>query len=628
MRTAENGERIYIEADLGDGVPRFFMVDTGSSVTTLTRDVAESLELQLTQKGGWLTGISGRSPHIAGVIDEVRLGRFVLEDVEVAVDVVGVPQSAGAVPLAGLMGNNVWQHFVLELDYPAGVMALHRPGGVEMPETSTPIVFDGQHINTSAIIEIKDDDEIINQPLVTKVDTGAGGLLLSGSAGEQLDAIASYGVEPIFGIGSGDDLPLSNFLRETRRLNVGAINIGGARIERDLHATLLELQPNQSMGNLLGHNVLDGYRVLFDYRGQKMALIPSQRTAAVPNIHHRYLAWLKKQRDTQDIVYQKIDVSIWTDQLDEARDLLETYHRRNPEDARATVMLSRFLRHDGDIDGAMALTESLSIEDQVKFGAIVGLVNSLWLSGDTQKGLEVAQTAVRAQPERSLSWLALADARRATGDLIGARAALKQVNLLEQNPDGHLLRRAWVASEEGDHYAALTHIRRLIQLYPNGAVAPWFYAMQVEGTPQTDLFLEDVERALNRLHPGDGPLDFLAGAYQVVGADSVADRLMNEGLDRDCVLMEDPDSRENCEAWYHALTHQQLDKAYALIAQAVENQPNRSEFLDTLAVVQEARGEIKQASDAAWQAAILSPDDVYMLWQAARLQRAALADGS
>ena len=43
-----------------------------------------------------------------------------------------------------------------------------------------------------------------------EVDTGAQGLVISGSVPQELGEIASEGLEPLYGIGAGDDLPASH----------------------------------------------------------------------------------------------------------------------------------------------------------------------------------------------------------------------------------------------------------------------------------------------------------------------------------------------------------------------------------------------------------------------------------
>lgn len=620
-RAYEDGARIYIEADLGDGVPRFFLVDTGASVTTLSQDVADELGLETAERGNWLRGLAGAVRWKEGVLDTVQIGDFAIENVVVAVDVPGVPTAAGAVPIAGLMGNNVWGQFALAIDYPAGIMELHHPGTLNMPETSQTITFNGQHIIAPATLAITQGDAPPQQhELFFTVDTGASGLLLSGGSVQGLSAAATTGVELIYGVGRGDDLPASNFLQETRRLPVEAVEIGGVSVEESFTATWIE--DSQRMGSLLGHHVLDKHRVLIDYEGQKLALVPSAHPAMQPNLHDRYGQWLAKRRNGAAHPLERVEVLVYQEDHERAADLLRQHLRSTPGDAQGTIMLAQLIRFQGQPTQAIETLQQLPIEDLVEYGAIVSLVNALWLEDRLPEAIELANTAITAFPEDALAWLAHADAQRAAGELNAARAALKRANTIDQNPDGHLLRRAWIASEEGDHFAAITHIRRLVDLYPNGAVAPWFYALLVQDSEHTDLFLRDVGNARDRLHPGDGPLDFYAGAYAVVGESTLANSLRDEGLERDCVQMSNADSRRNCEAWYQALTRASLDESLEQAQTAVNNHPNRPDYLDTLAVVQEACGNVEAARDAAWRAASLDPGDVYFLWQADRLNRA------
>ncbi|MFT5686251.1 MAG: tetratricopeptide (TPR) repeat protein [Myxococcota bacterium] len=628
-RSYEDSPRIYVEADLGDGVPRFFLVDTGASVTTITAEIAEELDLTVQENGGWLVGVSGQTRWQRATLDTVTLGKFTVEDISVGVGVEGVPTTAGVVPLAGLMGNNVWHQFQLDLDYVGGTMTLARPGQLPVPENAHPMHFDSQHITTDVILRFSTGDRTEDKPLTVTVDTGAGGLLLSGHTVAGLEPHTSTGVEPIYGVGAGDDLPVSNFLRQTRRLPVTSVDIGGTLVERPLEATWL---PGRGLSSLLGHEILEGHRVFIDYQAGLISLTESDKAPEQPDIHDRYLAVLRRQRGG-DMVLKRVEVLAWKRELDEASRVLSTYVHTHPDDDRAAIMLASLTRHRGDPAAALHQLSALPVSVLVTEGALLSAVNGLWLEDRAEEARALAQQAVEAEPNHPLAWIALSDISRASRDFATARSAIRQANQLEQNPDGHLLRRAWIASEEGDHYAAITHIRRLIELHPSGAVAPWFYALQVEDTEQVDLFLADLDRAQRRLHPGDGPLDFLAGAYQVIGRADLAASIMAVGLERDCHRTEVRDaadiaSRDNCEAWYRALVHQDLDNAHALSQQAVADHPSRSEYLDTLAVVLEARGELAAARDAAWQAATLDPDDVYLLWQAARLQRAVMESGS
>jgi len=86
-----------------------------------------------------------------------------------------------------------------------------------------------------------------------------------------------------------------------------------------------------------------------------------------------------------------------------------------------------------------------------------------------------------------------------------------------------------------------------------------------------------------------------------------------------CEPMSPGPDRDNCTAWYLALANRRLDDALARIGRALDETGERPDYLDTKAMVHLARQEYAEARRAARHAARLSPDDVYMLWQAERI---------
>jgi len=632
-RPGPDAPKIYVEADLGDGVPRLFMVDTGAVVSVLTQDVADQLGLQSVEQPGRLVGLGGAVRWVQATVPEVDVGPMVLQDVRFAVGVQGVPDHAGLVPVAGILGNNVWGHFELAIDYPANTLTLHQPGVMELPDSSKPLLFDGQHIRTAVVLRAGDGDVVVEQPLVLEVDTGARDVILSGPIGGRLGSVATEGVEPIFGVGAGDELPLSSFLRETRRVPLRSIDVGGLTVSEDTTARWLGFASRGrgglaplGMTGLLGHAVLDEHVVMLDYPGQRIALVPSPSAPIDRDLHAWHLAQLRRDR-TPEGVRQRARLLAFLDDRDAALHVLARWQAQAPGDAEAVVLTARILRLEGRLDEARQTLEALGPAALVDADEIVAAVNGRWLAGDVQAAQSLADAAIRARPEAPGAWVARADALRAAGDTTAARRALFRANELSANPDGHLIRRAWVASEDGDTYGAITHARRLLELHPAGGVATWLYARQVAGTDAEALFRRDAEHALGRLHPGDGPLDFLAASYHLLAEEGRADALMQAGRGRDCAVSREVASRSNCEAWYRALAGRELPQARAAIDAALVDHPHRTEFLDTKAVVLEAQGELTAARDAAWHAAALAPDDVYLLWQAARLDAAARAGG-
>ena len=631
-RPTPGAEKIYVLADPGDGIERMFLLDTGAGISTLTREVAEAVGLEIADRGKSLIGMAGTTPWLEAELPRLSIGSAEITRVQVAVDVAGAPEMVGLVPVAGIIGNNVWSHFQLAIDYPADVLDLHRPGELAFPASAQPLFFNGDHLSVGAVLESpKPGDGVWRQAVLLELDTGARGIIVSGGAAPGLEALATQGEEPIFGIGAGDELPVSNFMRETRRFPVVAVETGGLRLEREASAMWINYSERASMPylgpagmpGLLGHSVLEGNVALIDYQASLFALVPSQRAPRQNDMHVWWLGELESRRG-DGTPYQRAQVMAWLDRVDDAQKLLEGALARNPDDQQSRVLLSQVLRAGGDIDGANRLLWQVPPAALVEQGAAVAAANAWWLAGDAPAGLRLAELMIAASPGEAEAWVAVADARTHVGDGPGARAALLEANRLDQSPDGHLLRRAWVAWSEGDVYGALTHSGRLLDLYPSGGPAAWLYGLAGGSLPgQASALTGVLDRAMQRTHPQDRSLDFLAAAFGHLHAPARSQELALEGRARDCARLPEAPSRDNCEAWYSAMGGVELDVAVAGINKVVEEQPARADFRDTQAMVMEARGDLDGARDAAWSAARLQPDDVYMIIQAARLDTAA-----
>jgi tetratricopeptide (TPR) repeat protein len=629
-RMSAEADKVFVEATLPDGKSRLFLVDTGAAVSALSQSVADALKIEAVATGGMLVGVGGSTPWREAEVASLQVGGFTLRPQRFAVGVAGVPETVGPIPIAGILGNDVWSQFTLVVDYPAGTLTLARPGAVLLPDTATPLFYNGAHAGVPIHLQTGATADSPALGTYLEVDTGARGLVLSGRTFDPLLPAATEGVELMLGVGADSEVPLANFITPTRRVKVQRVELGGQTLDGPFTARWINYKPGRSaigpsqMTGLVGYEVLADHRVIIDYVGRKFALVPSEGKPALHDLHDWGLEQTKGAR-TPDEVHRRVEILADLDRDAEALSTLTRWRADHPEDLDATVMEVRLRRDQGELEAALTLSLGLSPAELVDHGEIIAATNSLWLSGRADQARTLAEAAVAARPEAGEAWVALADIRRAQGDPKGARAALLTANRKEENPDGHLLRRAWIAAEEGDTYASLTHLRRLLELYPNGGVAPWLYALVVQGGPDVALLRADLARFEARLHPEDLPFDFLAAAYWQVGDPARAAALRATGEARDCTKAPDPASAANCEAWYRALAHQELDAAQLRIDTALKEGPNRSQYRDTQAVVLEARGQLGPARDAAFAAARLQPDDVYLLWQAARLDRRAKA---
>jgi len=623
FRDLRTQDKLFVEVRLEDGKNHLFLVDTGSSVSVVSRQIANALDLNVELRPGRLVGLSGSAPWQASTLDTLLLGPYSMRDVEVAVDVPGVPKRIGLVPLAGILGNNVWSQFQLAIDYPANVMELSR-GEMDVPETAEPMFFNGQHPLVRATLLSTQREAIVRQPAILEVDTGARGLMIIGQSLSGLSDVATEGEELIIGIGSAHDASTNSNLQPTRRVIISETHVGGVAITRPISATWMSYTADRpsntqpGMPGLLGYEVFRDHRLVLDFIGRRFALAKPGPASDAEDVHAWYLRYLERQRDA-DARVEAVRVHLWLGQLEEGRRLLARLVSKSDPHPGAVVLQARIHRKDGERGLARELLETLTVRELSEQGEIVAWVNTLWLDGDTEQAVEIAQTATILAPDEVSSWVAFADALRAAGQRTDARKAIAHANRLNENPDGHLLRRSWLAVEEGDTNAALTHLRRLLELQPGGGVAQWLYSMQGVDARHKELIRQDLTRAQQRLHEGQGPLDFMAAAWRHLGDQQRAEDLMEMGLKRDCARAPTSANRDNCEAWYHALIGRDLDDARARIERAIAADPKKSEFLDTLAIVLEAQGDLPAARAAAYQAAAHAPADVYLILQAARL---------
>ncbi len=625
IRAAKDGPRIYVQARLPSGELGLFLVDTGADVNVLSEETAEALGLELEEGFYRLSGLSGTTSASRGTVDTLGLGEATLTDVTFAVGVRGVSTTAGYMPLDGILGMDVWKRFIMEIDYPADKLILHRPGTKRLPRRAVPVAFDGSSITAAIEVETKGESPVIDI-VQLQVDTGASALLLAGPSGAGFDPASTLGLEPVYGVGASEFLPPSEFLKLTKRIPIRRVRLGGRSFKVNINAQWLYWRPGQrrfvATPGLIGHELLKGSRVFLDPNGERMALTRSRRKRKLVDGHSVLLRQDIERHgeddQSRDLYRAKLNAALG--EWEHAVELLTRYAEAHTDDLEGQVMLARARRIDADLSGAWAALERLSAEDLVAQSEIIAAVNGLALESRRSDAVQLAREATRSAPQEAEAYVALADALLLSGDKSGAQSALQTASVLVQNPDAFLLRRARVAIANGDRFGAMALVRQQIQLYPTEGKFIWYYALLAQSPAEAETVRQDIERAMARLHPELRPLDFMVGAHTVLGDNASAKAYLKQGLKRDCEPMKgDKASFDNCSAWYHGLAGERLDHALDLVDTALEKSGDRPDFLDTKAVIHLARGEIKEAIDAAIAAARLAPDDVYMLWQAERM---------
>ncbi|MEO0600742.1 MAG: retroviral-like aspartic protease family protein, partial [Myxococcota bacterium] len=543
LRPAPGASRIYVQATLSDGEPALFLVDTGADISVISQETADRIGLTQLQEGQ-VWGLSGTARVRFGTLPSLQIGEMIVPGIHVAVGVPGLHDTVGYMPLAGLLGNNVWSRFTLEIDYPADLMVLHDPSSVRLPRGSSPMFFrDRAHIETP--IELKTSGErSITRKLVAQVDTGASDLTLCAATGQPFEDSYTQGLETVRGIGASETLPPFRFLEMTRRIPLESVTLGGTAVDIGLPARWMAYENRRTttcgggMKALIGHEYLSAHRVWFDYRRGEIALRKSRRTPRQLN-GHEVLYDQEIERHGRPIERGLVRARLLLghgEQKQATKELRRFVDRTTNPDARAEarVLLAQVYRRQGDHGAAWTLLEDLDAGALVDQQQVVGTVNGLLLAGRPADALKLAKAAVEARPDEGWAQVALADVMLYLGQTDRAQDALLAAARLEQYRDAHLLRRARVALATGDRYGSMAHIRKLLELYPGGGPYLWFYAMLLESDLDTETFRADLEGAMARLHPHSRPFDFLVAAHAILGDDEEVDRWLAEGLAKHC----------------------------------------------------------------------------------------------
>lgn len=628
LRSYPGAPRVFVQAEFSDGQRGVFMVDTGASISVVSASLAAQLDLEA-ERTQAVTGLSGTATVATSHLPPFFLGETLVSGIEVAIDVPGVPQEVGFMPLDGLLGNNVWRHFTLELDYPADVMVLHPKGTVNRPKGATDAPLVDGHVD--ARIDVQRKRGAPPLPLVVQLDTGASDLTVCATTGARLAGPGTtQGVETLRGVGASETLPPFHFLHRTRRLPFHALRVGRTRVPAYLPIRWIDFDQVDTAtcalqnSGLLGHEYLANHRMLlhFDPFEGWLSLEKSQRKPRQNNGHEiLYDQTLAQHGATTANALTRGKLLLGMARIDEAMEALDVAaNTANMADANeARVLAARVHRQRGEHTRAWETLRTLSAADLVDQRQLVATVIALIIDGRTPEAQALAEEAVDQRPDNGWSHVALSEVWLARGDLDKARDALLVAAQHENYPEAHLLRRARVALASGDRHAAISHIRELLHLYPAGGPYLWFYAMLLETPQEQEMYRSDLQAAMDRLHPFTLPYDFLVGAHRALDDPEQASKWLERGLEAHCDPMPAAPTRDNCVAWYFAMSGTKLDAALKHIDQALRDGGDSAAFLDTKAMVHLSRGEFDLAESAALAAARLSPDDVYMLWQAERI---------
>ena len=269
----EDDGHIFLQVRINDSAPLWFGLDTGAIRSIVDRRRAQTLGLRFDgsqQVGG--AGGTEEAAIIKGI--SIKLPGVELYDQTVWALPLEAVSVANGREMAGIIGYELFSHFVVEIDYAALYINLYEPRSYQYSGRgeSIPLTLQDGEIYAPAKVRVPGHDAFEGQFVI---DTGGNGtLLLTKSFVEEHKLLEAVGqTMQARGGGVGGEIQMA--IGRVKSLQVG-------RFVFDNPVTgfikVGEIAAPGKTGNI-GGRLLRRFRVIFDYSRRQMILEPNTHFA-------------------------------------------------------------------------------------------------------------------------------------------------------------------------------------------------------------------------------------------------------------------------------------------------------------------------------------------------------------
>ena len=524
-RSTPMDNHLYVEAKVNNQGPYVFMIDTGSSISLISDQLVETLNLTIVQQSGSLQGFNGSMPKYTTEVD-INIDNQHLRNRTVAVYAGNTPMRVTGVELSGLIGNDLLEQFVLELDYLNQTLSLKPHKNYDMPVSKTQFNYlDGQ---LSIPLSFEYNDQKID--LTGILDTGSNHILLN-KAQLTTTEIDNPNRRVFQGVsGRSSSLP---------SVQVSSINIGGRSEHSDVPAYIFDPAPYQNNKNIVGAQLFRDDRLIINYNQEALAILPSEeRRNDKKTLSEHHYALMKKGKLTLPFE-QKIELLIFSKHLEEAAKLLlEQTNRSTPN----SILLSDIYLELGEPIKALNILNTLSLAqlDQHRKASSKLMLHYFLMS--QEEALSMAQDLLNEDLSNATQ-TAVADLYAVDGQIDKAISLL--ASLKGEPPHAQMLRRAWYASLKQDSITCLSSLRQALSHPEDTKTAIFFYIQEFGTEDHRDLLLSDIEHAIQ--YSGLENHDMKMFAQNSVGNQKEAIALKEQMQNQQCAFL-DLEEKTNCNA--------------------------------------------------------------------------------
>jgi hypothetical protein len=268
---------ILVSVTIAGSPPLDFVVDTGATTSSVTDPLlAWALGLEV-KDTGLARGIGSGATRVAVAQDTcIRIDGVEVLRTPLVVHDIGtrLAETAGR-EIHGFLGADLFEKFVVEIDPVSRRLLLHDPETFDYrgPGYEVPLeVVDGRPVVRGSVVVKEGGKEV---PVRLVADTGSGRFLtLITKSRRHIKPPVEQREGSSIGV-VGDSTVV---IALTKRLQLGSI------VARDIETAWLEpfgvpaVRNIENLHGILGNQLLNSFRALYDYRGSRLILEPIDRT--------------------------------------------------------------------------------------------------------------------------------------------------------------------------------------------------------------------------------------------------------------------------------------------------------------------------------------------------------------
>lgn len=266
---------VWVRASINGGPPADFIIDTGASMSVIDREYAEEIGLGHEGSAG-VQGMGGEGSVSFSHVDSFRIGGVgdgvTLKDLRVALtDLADTDEPLVWRRMCGLIGYDILNHFVVEIDYDRRLVTFRDPHTFVYQGEGQPL--DMSLTYGVPVIHVRLDDQCEGDFLV---DVGnAVGVLLHGSLVRRcqlFDTMKGHKQLEMYSGGIGQTF--MSWVTRIDKLTLGPYEVPRPIVGMSL-GTRGMVGSSDFAGNI-GSNLLEQFVCTFDYERRKLYLQPGK----------------------------------------------------------------------------------------------------------------------------------------------------------------------------------------------------------------------------------------------------------------------------------------------------------------------------------------------------------------